>query len=282
MLRLASVSIVFLTAYLLFFPTFATYMHSKPFTEKLGYVPSPDISRALAVDHKQLAATLLTLKTIMYVGRILEQQENKIQIPTDLFAMARLLRSSNSLDPYNLDTYYFAQATYIDTRRGAVFVNELLTRGMKYRTWDFTLPFYAGFNAAFILKDYKIAAEFMQKAGVISGDPLYSTLAARFFNSAGETDLAIAFMDNMEKGASDEKIRRLYHARKQNLLSIKQIELAVAEFHRRFGKLPEKPEYLVTAGILKQLPQAPAGGIYIITKDGRVENTPSQKHLKDN
>ncbi|HVO65933.1 MAG TPA: hypothetical protein VMT12_05545, partial [Syntrophales bacterium] len=189
--------------YIILLPSFTTYMNAKPYEEKLGYLPQKEIVGCLAADHRQFVGFALMMKVIFYFGGILEKQENALALPADYYAMARYLRTANFLDPYNEDVYYFAQATYSDTKNGAKFINELLDEGIKYRTWDPELPFFAGFNEAFTLKDYKKAAEYMKKAGNITGDPFYNSLAAKFFNEAGETELGILFMAGMEKNAKD-------------------------------------------------------------------------------
>ncbi len=47
--------------------------------------------------------------------------------------------------------------------------NELPEYGMRYRTWDYYLPFFAGFNYAYFLKDYENAARCYKRVGELTG-----------------------------------------------------------------------------------------------------------------
>ena len=259
--------------YLLLLYPFTHYMNNKPYEEKLGYLPQKEIVGCITSDYRQLVASLLMIKVVYYFGGILEKQENKLNLPIDYYAMARYIRMANFLDPYNEEVYYFTQATYSDTEKGARFINELLQNGMKYRTWDPELPFFAGFNEAFTLKNYKKAAEYMKKAGEITGDPLYNSLAARFFNEAGETDFGIMFMDMMEKSTKDKKIRRLYRDRKNLLIAVKEIRHAVDIYRDRFHRLPQDFKELRKVGILERIPKDPYGGKFYLNPQGKVEST---------
>src|ERR1035437_4961022 len=60
---------------------------------------------------------------------------------------------------------------------------------MKYRTWDWQLPFFAGFNSAFFLKDYAAAARYYQRAGELSGSDLSRLLAGRYGPGATDSPL---------------------------------------------------------------------------------------------
>jgi hypothetical protein len=259
--------------YLLLLPPFTGYMRSKQYEERLGYLPRKELVGCLAADQRQLVASLLMIEVIYYFGGYLEKRDNKLTLPLDYRAMAGYLRTVAFLDPYNSDVYYFTQASYSDSVKGARFANELLETGMKYRTWDPELPFFAGFNAAFTLKDYKKAAGFMKRAGEITGDPLYVSLAAKFFNEAGETDFGILFMELMEKNAKDEKIRRLYRDKKDLLIAVREIKNAVNLYVERNRTVPRNLEELRMAGLLKKIPRDPFGGKLYLTPRGTVEST---------
>ncbi len=273
-------AVLFMSYFLVLFP-FMQYINSKPYDEKLGYLPRKELVGCLSADHKQLVGALLIMKVVYYFGGVLEKQDNKLNLPLDYYAMARYIRTANFLDPYNMDLYYFTQATYSDSPKGARFIDELLSNGMKYRTWDSELPFFAGFNEAFTLKDYKKAAEYMKRAGEISRDPQYNTLAARFFNEAGESDFGILFMESMEKNARDEKIRRLYHDRKNLLIAVKKIRDSVNIYRQRYQRLPHDLGELLKVGLLRKIPRDPYGGKFYLTPDGKIESTSGSLSLRN-
>ncbi len=59
-----------------------------------------------------------------------------------------------------MDAYYFAQAVLVWDVGQVRLANELLEYGMRYRTWDYLLPFFAGFNYSYFLKDNEKAAQY--------------------------------------------------------------------------------------------------------------------------
>jgi hypothetical protein len=113
----------------------------------------------------------------MYFGGLIEKSENQFTVPPDYMAMSRLLHGSVKLDPYNMDAYYFAQSFLTWDVHQFQLANKLLDYGMSYRTWDWYLPFFAGFNSAFFLKDYATAAKYYKRAGELSGSDLSRLLA---------------------------------------------------------------------------------------------------------
>lgn len=280
MRALVSLLFVLFICYFLLLSPFTLYLNNRLFEEKLGYLPQKEIVSCLAADHRQLVGALVLIKVIYYFGGILEKQGNKLNLTSDYTTMARFIRTANYLDPYNADLYYFTQAAFAQGENGTRFVNDLLQNGMKYRIWDVEIPFFAGFNAAFTLKDYKKAAEYMKRSSELTGDPLYSSLAVKFFNQAGETDFGILFMASMEKDARDEKIRRLYHDKKNLLIASKKISLAVNAYQDRYHHLPRDLNELVRAGFLAKIPRDPFGGAFYLSPEGTVESSSGNLTLR--
>ena len=146
--------------------------------------------------------------------------------------MFQHLEHAVKIDPYNMDAYYFAQAAFTWETGHAKDVNKLLDYGIKYRTWDYWLPFYAGFNAAYFLKDYPTAAKYMQTAAEMSNNSLFSRLAARYFHESGEAGLGLVFLETMAKGAKTEGIRNIYEKRIEAFKSVRLIEEAMVELKK--------------------------------------------------
>src|SRR5690242_9398050 len=110
--------------------------------------------QVVSADQKQVVGEGLTLDVLIYFGGLVEKQRlGKLDVPADYPAMSRLLHAAVKLDPYNMDPYYFAQAILVWDVNQVKLANNLLDYGMKYRSWDWYLPFFAGFNNAYFLKD---------------------------------------------------------------------------------------------------------------------------------
>lgn len=250
------------------------HLDGMPYVQKLGYVPQEKILRFSTVDQKTSYAAALVFKTMMYFGGLVEESAQKnIQVSTDYDGMAQNIKSVTRLDPYNMDAYYFAQAILTwDVGRIAE-ANELLEYGMQYRPWDFYLPYFAGFNYAYFLKDYENAARYYQRAAELTGDELLVRLTSRYLYEARKTELAIAYLKTMSKGARNAAVKKSLEARLQAMTGIRQIEAAVKEFQGAKNRLPVTLNELISAGYLNAMPVDPYGGEFFLDADGKVRTT---------
>jgi tetratricopeptide (TPR) repeat protein len=253
---------------------FTRYLHNKPFVEKLGYVPSVTALKIVASDHKEMAGAALVMKVLMYFGGFAERQHANVVVDSlDYQGMSRMLHGAVKLDPYNMDAYYFAQAFLTWEVKQYKLANNLLDYGMKYRTWDWYLPFFAGFNSAFFLKDYAAAAKYYQRAGELSGSDLSKLLAGRYMQESGQTELAIAYLTAMVKGEKNEALKRNYQTRLIAFKEVRRIELARDRFKEVKGVVPATVEQLMQGGFLVPPPVDPYGGQFYLGPDGKVATT---------
>ena len=262
-----------LAGYGVIVPPFTHYLGSKPFVEKLGYTPNADLLKLLAADQKESMAAALIFKVILYYGTLFEKASGKVALPADYPAMSRTIHSALKLDPYNMDGYYFAQAILVwDVGRVDV-ANELLAYGMKYRDWDFQLPYFAGFNYAYFLKDYPNAARQYQRAAELSGNALFASLAGRYLQESGQTELAIEYLASLAKGTRNAAIRKNFALRLTAFRQVQKIEQARDRYVAVHGRRPASLEELQASGFLPAVPRDPYGGRFYLTEDGRVRTT---------
>jgi len=218
-------------------------------------------------------AEMAIVKVLFYYGSLVDQWTKQVIIRPEFFNMFKTLNAAIILDPYNMDAYYFCQAAFTWELGRAREVNALLDHGMKYRTWDPWLPFYAGFNSGYFLKDYSAAAEYMRRAAEISGNPLFTKLAARYFYESDQTDIALAFLDSMISGAKDPAVKQTYELRKQALLAVSVLENALVRYRSEIGQNPQSLQDLVRAGIIQNLPQDPYGGEFYLDDHGKIRSS---------
>jgi tetratricopeptide (TPR) repeat protein len=249
-------------------------MREKPIEEKLGFVPSVKVIRSLSADQKELAAASLVLKVIMYFGGIIDkQQSNVITAPPDYLGMSRILHGAMYLDPYNMDVYYFAQSFLTWETKQVQVANNMLENGMKYRTWDWYLPFFAGFNNAYFLKDYPKAAYYYKRAAELTGNELYISLTSRYLQSSGQTELAVAYLSTMLKSARDETAKKTFRVRLDAFREVLRIERARDEYVTMNGRLPKSVDELISGGLLSGKPVDPYGGHFYLESDGKIATT---------
>jgi tetratricopeptide (TPR) repeat protein len=257
---------------LLIFP-FAAYMKQKPFVEKIGYAPKADILRLAVADQKEIVTASLIMRVLIYFGGVVEMLQKQIKIPTDYRGMYEMIDTALKLDPYNMDGYYFAQATLVWDVRKIDLANELLEHGMKYRTWDWYLPFFAGFNYAYFLKDYEKASYYYKKTAELTGNELSIQLTGRYLYEAGKTDHAIMYLSMMEKGAKNEAVKKNLQIRLKAFKEVKKIEDAIAAYKTAKGTMPSSLEELTAKGYLKEKAVDPYGGKFYIDEGGHVRAT---------
>jgi tetratricopeptide (TPR) repeat protein len=265
--------IVLIACYLAVIRPFAGYMHRKPVVEKLGVFPRVEVFQFMAADQKQFVAASLVMKVMMYFGGLMDEEPAKYRVTPDYQTMSRVLHGAVRLDPYNMDAYYFAQAFLVWDVGAYKIANDLLDYGMRHRTWDLYLPFFAGFNSAYFLKDYASAARYYRKAADLSGEPLFATLAGRYMQKTGQTELAIAYLSTMAKTARNQSIKKSYEVRLKALEAVRVIEKARECYLRKNGRLPASVEALTTGGCLERIPADPYGGRFYFEPDGSVATT---------
>ncbi len=268
-----AIFIILIFSYLIVLVPFTAYLKNRPVAVKLGYVPDAGMLKIISGEHRFALAQFAVVKVLFYYGTLMENSRNNIIQKPEYYNMFKTLETAVKLDPYNMDAYYFTQAAFTWEVGRINDVNKVLQYGMKYRTWDYLLPFYVAFNDAYFLKDYRNAAIYMKKAAEISGDPLYTTLAARFFYESRQNDLGILFLNVMEQGAKDKSIKKVYDVRKRALLAVKEIDGAVELYRKRFNRAPRDLHELISAGVLAKIPEDPYGGAFYMEDDGMIRST---------
>jgi len=273
--------IFFLISYVSLIGFLTKSMEQRQSLVKLGYVPNGKLIKTIAGDQKLGVASLYTLKSIIYYGELVQQwQQGNRQTP-EMANLFNFLQSSVQLDPYNMDSYYFAQAAFTWEIGHAEDVNHLLVYGMKYRDWDWLLPYYAGFNAAYFLHDYTTAASYMQRAAELSGNTLLTRLTSRYMQSSGQTKLAIGFLDHMIEQSRDRDIVAQLTVRKEALQAVVIIEDAVSQYKKTYHRQPLNISDLMMSGFLLTSPVDPYGGRFYLDKDGAVKTTSKLTFAKE-
>ena len=264
---------ILLGCYFTLLVPFTSYMRNKPFIEKLGYVPQAEVLKFVSADQRLLVADSLVMRTLFYFGSLVEKKEAKLEVPPDYYSIFRTIETATQVNPYNIDAYYFAQAVLVWDAKRIREANSLLQHGLKYRTWDYLLPFFLGFNYAYFLKEYEAAAHFYKLAAELSGDPLFMNLAGRYMYETGQTDQALNYLLTMEKSARNPAIKKSFQIRIAAFKQVKVIEKAVASYLARFGKAPLSIDELLLKGFLVSRPVDPYGGAFYLDKNGQVRTT---------
>ncbi len=275
--RLWLILVVMVVLYGALAPHYCNYLTKRPVVERVGYVPPAEIVKFTVADQHTFVSSALVIKVLTYFGGITQTKKDASQgqqhAKPEYREMYRILEASINLDPYNTDAYYFAQAIIAWDTGQILAVNRMLEHGMQYRTWDWYLPFFLGFNHAFFLKDLKKAAGYYQRAGELSGNDLFMRLAGRYLYDVGETEQAVLYLAAMVKTAKSQAVRQNLELRLKALRSVLQIELACRAFSLKHPALVASPELLQRYGYLTSVPQDPYGGQFTISSGCKVSSS---------
>ncbi|MBI3815733.1 MAG: hypothetical protein HY279_14855 [Nitrospinae bacterium] len=257
---------LFLTAYTFAFTHVKNYREGLRKGEPLLYLPPDEVMQIISLDYKNLVSELLFFRGIVYFGDKLETR-----IMPNWHGIYKAMDTSTYRDPYNIDSYYFAESILAWDAKMPKEANILLERGAKFRNWDWYIPFFMGFNSFYFLKDNKEAAKWFSEAAKINKE--IAPIAAKFYYKINETAFAIAFLKNMYEDARNENVRKAISLRLDSLEKILLLEKAVNQYKDKFDKMPENLEELVKTGFIEKLQEDPYGGKFFLDKNGRVMTT---------
>ncbi len=235
--------------------------------EKLIYIPDTRFLKTASLGFHVVLADILWARSVVYFG-------GHYQTDQDYRWLYRILDATTTLDPKNILAYRFG-GTLLAMDGSVDESTALLEKGIQDNPdEDWRLYFSLGFNYFFYLEDHAKAAEYLERASSMPGHPEYLTgLTARMYAKSGKVDVAIDFLKEMYHQQADENIKKTIAERINILMAKKQIRPLkdAAEIYRKnYGKYPGELEELVSAGLIRQLPEYP-GGQYVIDSTGKVE-----------
>ena len=237
-----------------------------------GYTIPSKYSRILALGNQGLLSDFLFLKIATFVGG--RSGSGELLNEEDWHFVTQSLIVVTDLDPYFVDPYMLAEGLLAWDAGKPDEANQLLIKGMKYRTSDWRLPFFVGFNNFYFLKDYGTASGFIMAASQLPGSPAYlATLGARLAYYGGKSKTALLFLQEMLADTDDAMMKKRLQMRLQALERAVLIEEVLDKFKVKEGRMPKELSELVTTGYLVVLPPDPYGGKWGVLKNGRVFST---------
>ncbi len=248
--------------------------------EQLFVLPT-GVLRVMSFQFKEVAADISFLNALVFFGGTKTQPDTHKYLPEQYEWMYNNLKNSAALDPYFLDPYYLMNAILIWDRYKLEEVNDLIAKGADTRTWDYLLPFYAGFNYFYFLNDDEQSFYYLKQASKRSGgNPFYDSLASRVAYKADKTELAIMYLEEQIREAELKGLKASVTSlerRLELLKGIRQIEVAVESYQKLFNRPPTSIDELTKLKLLPTVPKEPNGGSYYLDSDGRVRSTKDLK-----
>lgn len=241
-------------------------------THQAAYIVPSSFSRILALGNKGLLSDFLFLKVTTYIGG--KDPASGALAAADWEYLRAGIDVITDLDPYFVDPYMLAEGMLAWDAGMPEAANQLLEKGRKYRSFDWRMPFFIGFNNFYFLKKYDTASEYIMQASRMSGSPRYlSTLGARLAYYGGKSQTALLFLQEMLADTDDSVMKARLQKRLLALKGAVEIETALSEYLKQTGRTPSTLQELVSNGFLQGLPPEPYGGTWVILKSGRVFST---------
>ena len=238
----------------------------------VDYTLPSEFTGPLSLEFKGLASDFLLFKFMTFIGgRVKELRNFDDQYWTYI---TETLETITDLDPYFWDAYLFAEMLLTWQAGKYEAANKLLLKARQYRTDDYRVPYYLGFNYFYFMKDNVNGAKYLMEASRLPGSHYWlASLAARLSAYASQHRIAIVFLKEMIGETKDERIIGEYMLRLKALEILDMLERKVTEYQETHEGMPSSLTELVTAGLIESIPEDPYGGEFVLREDGRVDTT---------
>jgi len=249
-------------------------LHDRYVSENISPVVDlpAELSLITALEFKGVGSDILFLKTMTFMGaRLLAQAEPDRE---QWQRMARMLHLITELDGRFLDPYIFAQMFFPWQADMLDEANVLLLKAAKNLPNDYRPYYFLGFNAFYFQKNATLAAGYLRRAALSPNVPEYiKGLAARFILYGNDTYQGIVFLEQLLGETANEGAEMYLEKRLDALKKIYFLEQKVQDYVKIYNRNPASLDDLISAGILRNIPDDPYGGTFTITPAGMVYTT---------
>jgi len=235
--------------------------------KKALILSSPLFFQCVAGEFKGITSDFMFMQGVSFLG---DKKHPKDFSSLEWIYLYHLFETARTLDPYFRDPYWLVQVFFTWWAARPKDAIDFLKKGLSYRTWDWMLYYYIGFDYFYFLDNYAKASEYLLKGAKIPGSPfILTTLGAKLASKVGQTEAAIAFLKDMYERTEGEIAKKMIKMRLKALQGVLIIEKAITEYKARFKHPPKSLSELVKQGVIKKLPKNPYGIPYYL-KDGVV------------
>ena len=240
--------------------------------EDVLFISSPEFVKRASLGYSGLLADIYWMRVVQYFGS--KHQRDSMQYKS----LAPLLDITTTLDP-NLVVAYEWGSTFLEQPppSGAGDDDaaiELIKKGIRNNPDNWHLYFTLGFIEYLGKHDYLAAAKaFEDGSKVPNAHPWLKLMAAKMLTDAGSLDTARYMWQNIYNESTDKNLKMNAELHLASLVAdeeILQLESAVEEFRRRFGRNPSSWREMIGAGIIRSVPRDPVGESYVMGNDGKV------------
>jgi hypothetical protein len=235
----------------------------------VGVVPRAATLRWLSLGHPTLAANLLWLRAVQYIGdpRANDRGWNKLY---------PLVDTLTDLDPRHGYAYQVA-GTLLSAYDQVAESNAILEKGTRALPDRYILPYLRAFNAFYYDDDWTAAGRYAAISARTPGAPAHvrqNVLA--YYVKGKRADAAVEFLEQSLLEAKDPETQKAVEGQlRQAVLERDAVRVddAVQVWRDRYVIGPLGLGQLVGEGLLPAIPPDPHGGELYVDEDGRVRST---------
>jgi hypothetical protein len=235
----------------------------------VGVVPSAATLRWLSLGHPTLAANLLWLRTVQYIGdpRGDDRGWDKLY---------PLVDTLTDLDPGHGYAYQVA-GSLLSTYELIPESNAILEKGMRALPDRYILPFLRAYNAFWYEDDWAGAGRYAEIAARAKGAPPHVRhYALAFYVKGQRADAAVAFLEQVLTETRDPETRAAVESQLQQALlerDAARLDDAIRTWRSRAVVGPLHLGQLVEEGLIPEVPADPFGGELYVDEEGLVRST---------
>ena len=235
----------------------------------VGTLPSSTTLRWLSLGHPTLAANLLWLRAVQYIG---EPRANE----RGWDRLYPLVDTITDLDPRHGYAYQIA-GTLLPMYGFVAEANAILEKGTRALPDRHILPLLRSFNAFQHEDDWATAGRYAAIAARTPGAPDHVRhYALAFYVKGKRADAAVDFLEQVLAATRDPETReaveeQLRQARLEQGFS--RLDDAVRTWRERYVAGPLALEQLVAEGLVPEIPADPYGGSLYVDDAGVVRST---------
>jgi tetratricopeptide (TPR) repeat protein len=244
-------------------------------------LPRQEVLRLAGRGYIEVIADYFWIQLVQATGRARGAEEYR-----DIYPYADLI---TDLDPRFGMVYPFAgsalptnlgRETWVNTEEST----QLLRKGLKLFPGDLKMNILLAYNLSAFHKQYREAAELLERASKLPGAPSYlPALATRLYAQSGSVDAGLALARSLADSAEDQETREIFLQRVRDLEmegELRRVDAAISDFRGAFGVAPPDIDTLLWLGFLKQPPHDPKGGGFYIGHDERAYSETQQRRLE--
>ncbi len=225
------------------------------------YVLSAEVVRAADLGLHNAASDLIWLSAIQYFG---DWQTDEYQKIDDYIFLA------NDLDPKFSYPYAFG-VLILPSVNMADEAIEIGERGLRVINDDWRIPYYMATTYHIQKEDQANALKYFDIAAHTPGAPDNIKVVASIYGSNSDMrDKSKAIWQGIFENSEDEVVAERAYNYVLHYEILEFLEIAAEKYKEKLGSYPSELEQLVSANILKEIPEDPLGFGFLITETGRV------------